>query len=100
LLKQVTVKPDVIEKKKFRFSGPLVRPFKAKRVREAPRRLLNAINPFASRDADEEFKGAPRVSTRAWTTTVGWSPGASAFADPVTHESSMGVLSIGRSSAP
>ena len=100
LLKQVTVKPDVIEKKRFRFSGPLVRPFKAKRVREVPRRLLHAINPFASSDTDEEFKGAPRVSTRAWTTTVGWSPGASAFADPVTHESSLGLLSIGRSSAP
>jgi hypothetical protein len=96
LLERVTVKPDVIETKNLRFSGPAVAPFKAKRLREVPRRVLHAINPFAKQEEPPEFEGLPRVTSQAWTTTVGWHPGASAFADPVTHESRLGLISISR----
>src|SRR5258705_4665293 len=79
-LQKVTVKPDVIERQHLRLSGPLVRPMKAKRLREVPQRLFHAINPFARSEETDEFKGLPRVSSQAWSTSVGWHPGASAFA--------------------
>jgi len=94
-LEQLTPKADVIEKRHFRISGPLVRPFKAKKIREVPKRLLHVINPFA-RDEESDLKGLPRLSSQAWTTTVGWHPGSSAFADPVSHESSMSLISISK----
>jgi hypothetical protein len=96
VLEKVTVKQDVIDTQHLRLSGPLVRPMKAKRLREVPRRLFHAINPFAPQEDTDEFKGMARVSSQAWTTTVGWHPGASAFADPVTHESKMGLISVSR----
>jgi hypothetical protein len=33
-------------------------------------------------------------ASHAWTTTVGWHPGTSAFSDPVTHESQLKLVSI------
>lgn len=33
-------------------------------------------------------------ASRAWTTLVGWQPGASAFADPATHESKLILFSF------
>ena len=94
-LDQLTPKADVVEKGQFRISGPLVRPFKAKKLREVPKRLFHVINPFA-RDEESDLKGTQRVSTQAWATTVGWHPGSSAFADPVSHESSMSLISVSR----
>src|SRR5262249_105098 len=94
-LEQLTPKADVLEKGQLQISGPLVRPLKAKKVREVPKRLFHLINPFA-RNEESDLKGMPRASTQAWATTVGWHPGRSAFADPISHESSMSLISISR----
>ena len=85
---------DTLSTKHLVIQGPLVRPFKAKSVLDAPRRLLHSINPFARRDHVEQIENPRDLSPHAWTTFVGWHPGASAFADPVTHESGMSLISV------
>ena len=90
----VELKPDGIQKKHFRIGGPLVHPFKG-RLREAPRRLLHVINPFAPTSAEAE-PGAPRASAQAWSTTVGWSTGPSGSDAAITHESRMSLVNISK----
>jgi hypothetical protein len=85
---------DKISGKHLVVQGPLVQPFKAKSFWDAPRRLLHSINPFAKKEHVEEIENPRDMNPHAWTTMVGWSPGRSAFADPVTHESSMGLVSL------
>jgi hypothetical protein len=94
LVDKLDLKPDVIQKKHFRLGGPLVRPFKG-RLREAPRRFLHVINPFAPSDAEAE-SGAPRTSAQAWSTTVGWSTGPAGSDTAITHESKMGLVTLGK----
>ena len=86
--------PDVIVGKDFQFSGPLVRPFKSKRLREVPGRLWHAINPFAPVEPREEIERTRNLSPRAWTSTVGWSPGRSSAPVEVTHEPTMSLVSV------
>ena len=86
---------DVIVKKKFRFSGPLVRPFKAKKVKEVPRKFLEMINPFARSEPKEGLENLRDLCPRAWSSTVGWSTGAG-FRSPVNHESQMNLISVNR----
>lgn len=87
---------DTIVKKNLQASGPLVRPFKAKKLREMPRRVLHLFNPFARTEAAAETVSVRELSPRAWTTTVGWHPGGSAFSDAVTHEPSLSLISLSR----
>ncbi len=94
LADKLELKQDIIQKKHFRISGPLVRPFTG-RLREAPRRFLHVINPFAPTEAEEQ-SGAPRASTQAWSTTVGWSTGPSGSDTAITHESKMGLVTVGK----
>lgn len=82
--------------KNWQVTSPLVRPFKAQRLRQFPGRLLHLINPFAKKEAESETATRSGPSERGWTTTVGWSPGQSAFADPVTHEPSLSIFSLKR----
>jgi hypothetical protein len=84
---------DKISGKHLVLQGPLVQPFKAKSFWDAPRRLLHSINPFAKKEHVEEIENPRDLNPHAWTTMVGWSPGQSAFADPITHESVMGLVS-------
>lgn len=91
---KLDLKKEVIEKKHFKITGPLVRPFKG-RLREAPRKFLRVINPFASVDAEQE-SGAPRASAQAWTTAVGWSTGPSGSDAAITHESRMSLVNISK----
>jgi hypothetical protein len=93
------VDSDVITKKKFRISGPLVRPFKAKKITEVPRRLLHLINPFARTDSPSgsSMQTVRDLSPRAWTTAVGWHSGGSSFQNEITHEPQMNLLSVGSS---
>ena len=91
---------DVIVRKDVEFSGPLVRPLKAKKLWEVPRRLLQLINPFAPTESREEWASSRGLSSRAWTSAVGWNPGRSAFPDAMTHEPTMGLISMGRASKP
>ena len=85
---------DVIVGKKAELSGPLVRPLKVKKLGDVPKVLLQLINPLAVSERKIELETTRQLSTRAWATTVGWHPGASAFPDPMTHESSMGLFTL------
>ncbi len=87
---------EVVISKKLRAIGPLVRPFKASRFWEFPGRLLHSINPFARTEPREEMHRNRALSPSAWATVVGWYPGQSSFPDPLSHESSMGLISLGR----
>jgi len=83
--------------KKLHVDGPLVSGFGARKILEVPRRILHFINPFAPAEHSETFEKTAQVNPRAWATTVGLRPGASAFADATTHEPSMTLLSVGQS---
>jgi hypothetical protein len=85
---------DTVVKKNLRISGPLVRPFKAKKIVELPKRVLHLINPFARPEAKEGVENTRELSSRAWTTTVGWHAGGSSFQDAVTHEPTMTLISV------
>jgi hypothetical protein len=105
------ISPQPSPEKKSKLSAALARPFKAlqpKRLLGLPGRLLKPLNPFAPIEPNElqtlnpspsysrtwtSLNGGftrPSASTsrqydpRAWTTIAGWSPGASAFPDPIT----------------
>jgi len=80
---------------KLQASGPLVEPFKPHQASSTPKRLLQLVNPFAP----VEPQPAPQtrvkdMSTRAWSTVVGWNPGGSAFPNGVDHESQMTFISV------
>jgi len=80
--------------------GPVADLFHACNASDFSGRLLYMVNPFAKSESQKaiEYSGSlKRVSPRAWTTIVGWSPGSSAFADPVTHEPTMTFVTFGRS---
>ena len=86
---------DVVVKKNVRISGPLVRPFKAKRIVEFPKRVLQLINPFARSEPKEGSENYSReISSRAWSTTVGWHTGGNPFQEAVTHEPTMTLMSV------
>src|SRR5215469_7226827 len=72
-------------KKPFKVTGPLVYPFKGRNLLEAPKRFVHLLNPFAKSDHPPGEEAPQRVSTASWTSVAGWSPGRSAFSDPVTH---------------
>jgi len=80
--------------KKLHVSGPLVRALRATKIAEVPRRLLHLVNPFTPSERGEHLAGD--LNPRAWSTMVGLHPGGSTFADATTHESGMGVLTVGR----
>jgi hypothetical protein len=80
---------------KLQASGPLIEPFKPNQTSSTPKRLLQLVNPFAP----VEPQPAPQtrvkdMSTRAWSTVVGWNPGGSAFPNGVDHESQMTFISV------
>lgn len=70
-------------------SGPLIEPFITTRPLTVPRRLLELVNPFApvKPSPDTQHRGAVKgLSSRSWTSVVGWRPGRSEFPDETTHE--------------
>ena len=80
---------------KLQASGPLIEPFKPSQTSSTPKRLLQLVNPFAPVEPqpapETRVKG---MSTRAWTSVVGWNPGGSAFPNGVDHESQMTFISV------
>jgi len=66
-----------------------------KKIVQAPRRLLRAINPFAPAEAKETLEFPADLTPRAWTTTIGWHSGGPRFDNPTTHESSLGLFHLG-----
>lgn len=92
-----------LSRTKVRLSGPAVRPMKAKNVSDFSRRVLHLFSPFSDEKPNlppgAEVSGP--VSTRAWTTVVGWSPGQSAFPDESHHEPpQLRLLSVGLEKQP
>jgi len=60
-------------------------------VNEKPR-FLPVIVPAGPKDETKRING---LSTRSWTTVVGWQPGASAFPNETTHEEGLYLFSAG-----
>jgi hypothetical protein len=87
---------NAVVRKRITVGGPLVQPFKSKPLREVPKRLWHLINPLAPTEPKPAYEPNRVLSTRAWSTTVGWTPGRSAFPDEVTHESTMSLISFSR----
>jgi len=86
---------DVVRGKHFQVSGPLVHVAKSKTLWDAPRRFLHLINPFAKREPQARIERLPYVSPNAWTTTVGWHPGASSFDDPFMRcDGGIGLITV------
>ena len=81
--------------KKLRLRGPLIHPFKGRKLAEVPRRVLHLVNPFAP-TGPEPTEHTQKLSARAWTSSVGLHPGMSAFPDAATHESSLSLVSLSR----
>jgi len=94
------LRDDVIVGKKYTVTGLLVRPFKAIKLHKAGSglvKLLQAINPFSrEKGSPEDARFEGDLSTRAWTSSVGWHPGASGFPNAVTHEVGLTFVSVGR----
>ena len=98
LIEDIKPSQDVIVRKNVELSGPLIRPFKARKIGEIPKRLWQLLNPFAPSERKEELESTRGLSARAWSSTVGWHPGGSAFSDAVTHEPTMSLISMGKAS--
>ncbi len=81
----------VVSKTKVHLSGPVASTLNSKSTGDFSRRLLRLFNPFSSGPQNlppgAEVSGP--VSTRAWGTVVGWSPGRSAFPDEQHHDPPM-----------
>jgi hypothetical protein len=89
-----STRDDVITGKSFQVSGPLVRPLKANKIWNVPQRLFQLVNPFAAPEPKFEVERVGDLSPRAWSTVVGWSPGASAWPDAVTHVPKLTLFSV------
>jgi hypothetical protein len=98
LLEDTKGSQELLVVKKIELGGPVIKPLKVKKLSEVPRVILQLINPFAPSERKIEFQTTRGLSTRAWSTVVGWHPGGSAFSDPMTHEPSMALVSLNRSS--
>jgi hypothetical protein len=79
--------------KNVQLSGPLIVPLKAKRTRDVPRKILQMLNPFSKPSEEAQAAQEAPVRSRAWSTTGGWSPGPSAFADETRHEPQLKLIS-------
>lgn len=88
--------PEVSLGKKLRARGPLISIFKPKKLSQVPRRVLHLVNPFAPVETAPSLERVENLSPRAWSATVGFHPGASAFPEATTHESSLSLISAGR----
>ena len=84
--------------KRFHISGPLAQPFKTKKFRTLPRRLFQLINPFAPSEQREQMARSRDYDPRPWSAVATWGSGGPWFPNEAMHESSMGLISVGRGS--
>jgi hypothetical protein len=89
-------KAEISIGKDFKLGGPAVSSVKTRKVLDVPRRILKFLNPFAPTEESTAFDQKRRLSSRAWSTTVGLHPGRSAFPDATTHEPTMTLVTVGR----
>ena len=94
----------MISKTKVHLSGPVATTLKSRSTADFSRRLLNLFNPFSSQPQNLPSRistATGPVSSRAWSTTVGWSPGRSAFPDEHFHEPpQLGLISVSTEKQP
>src|SRR5438105_3752698 len=91
-----TARSDLRVGKRFCLQGPLVRAFRGGKIAGLPRRALHFVNPFSPVERVEILEKTRDINPRAWSTMVGLHPGGSVFVDGTTHESSLGLLTVGR----
>lgn len=77
--------------------GALTYLFSGTNLFEIPGRLWNLVVPSSSTVQAEPIRREGGLSSRPWTSIVGWAPGGSAFPDPTTHELSIGLFTFGGS---
>jgi hypothetical protein len=91
-----TKSPSVNIGKDVKVEGPAVSVFKGAKLRQIPGRVLHLVNPFSSSGGERTVRVNRELNPTPWATAVGFSPGSSAFPDPTTHESKMGLISFSR----
>jgi len=81
LLKQVlkdmeagygSAKPSASVGRHLRIEGPMVKVFKGAKIWDVPRRLLQAVNPFAPSESTEAVSRSRDLNPNAWASSVGW----------------------------
>jgi hypothetical protein len=85
---------DTITTKHLKISGPLTHPLKSKKVSDVPSRLWHLINPFAKTEPKESIEPVAGMSPRPWASFADDRLHNSIASGPLTHESSLGLLTI------
>ena len=75
----------IVVKNKIRVSGPLVAPAKAKGISDFSKKVGNLFNPLSNEELPQAAPSGA-VSTRAWSTIAGWTPGQSVFQTETHHD--------------
>ena len=78
--------------KRVEVTGPLTQPAREKGFKNGARKALNLFNPFAPVEKKERVARTP--DSQAWTTTVGWYPGASAWSDDRFTRPQTGLIMV------
>ncbi len=78
--------------------GALAPTLKSKKFSQVPKKMFQAINPFAPVKAEAK-QSVPGVSSRSWPEITGWNPGQSQFASEVSHESRAVLVSVSKASS-
>jgi len=82
---------DSLNAKNSQLSDALNRPSSVKKIFSFPRRVLHLVNPFAASEHKGEVLQFREYSPRAWSSSISWRVGGSAFPDELTHESTLGL---------
>jgi hypothetical protein len=82
---------DSFNAKNSQLSDALNRPSSVKKIFSFPRRVLHLVNPFAASENKVEVLQVREYSPRAWSSSISWRVGGSAFPDELTHESTLGL---------
>ena len=65
-------KPSASVGRHLRIEGSVVKVFKGARIWDVPRRLLQAVNPFAPSESTEAVSRSRDLNPNAWASSVGW----------------------------
>src|SRR6266446_10568137 len=67
-----SAKPSASVGRHLRIEGPVVKVFKGAKIWDVPRRLLQAVNPFAPSESTEAVSRSRDLNPNAWASSVGW----------------------------
>jgi hypothetical protein len=85
---------DTITTKHLKISGPLAHPLKSKKLSDVPSRFWHLINPFAKTEPKESIEPVAGMTPRPWASFADDRLHNSIASGPLTHESSLGLISI------